>query len=62
MIKRMLKFDRKDWKHIISLFINAIKQLILGNFYEYRESLWLMRIHLTHDSIRRNDNHFYKDK
>lgn len=50
MLKRILNFDKNDWKHISCLFKNMIKQFIFGDFHEAREALYWIQIHLNYDS------------
>lgn len=53
MIKRIWKFDNKDWNHIRFLFKNLFVQaLIKFNWHETKETCWWIRIHLSYDSER----------
>jgi len=52
MIKRILHFDKQDWKHCWWLFRNMIKQFILLEFHESEEAWFWLKIHLTNDSKR----------
>lgn len=53
MIKRIVNFDKQDWKHVSWLFNNMLKQLFIEfNWHETKESYYWIMIHLTHDSNR----------
>lgn len=54
MIKRILNFDKNDWKHILYLLKNCLIQGINGNFEESKEALYWIKIHLTYDSNKVN--------
>lgn len=53
MIKRILNFDKEDWKHCWWLFRNMIKQFILMDFKESEEAWLLLKLHLSYDSDRK---------
>jgi hypothetical protein len=50
MVKRIIKFDNQDWKHVNFLFVNMIKQFVKGDFNESKEAFYFLRLHFTHDS------------
>lgn len=53
MIKRILNFDKQDWKHMRFLFLNTLKQfLIKFDWHETKEGIIWMKIHLTYDSTK----------
>jgi len=52
MIKRIVKFDKKDWNHCLWLFKNMIKSFLLFDFGEAEESWFFLKLHLTHDHTR----------
>lgn len=52
MIKRIMNFDKKDWKHVSWLFRNMIKDFWLCNFEDSHESWLFLKLHLTHDHTR----------
>lgn len=54
MIKRVLKFNKQDWKHVWWLFRNMIKQFVLFNFSEAEESWFFLKLHFTHDHTKMN--------
>ena len=49
-IKRVLNFNKNDWKHVWRLFRNMIKQFLKGDFRESKEAYWWIKIHLSYDS------------
>jgi hypothetical protein len=53
MIKRVMKFDKQDWKHCWWLFRNMIKQFLLLEFAESYEAWLLLKLHITYDSNKR---------
>ena len=53
MIKRIINFDKEDWKHIWWLFKNMIKQFMLFNFKESHEAFLWIKIHLMYDNRRK---------
>jgi len=50
MLKRILNFDKQDWKHMRFLFFNMFKQFFKGDLHESRESFIWMKIHLSYNS------------
>lgn len=53
MIQRIKNFDKQDWKHMLFLFKNMMKQLFIElNWHETKDAYYWMKIHLTHDSKR----------
>jgi hypothetical protein len=52
LIKRILNFDKKDWKHILWLLKNSVIQLFKGNLSESKEALYWVKIHICYDSHR----------
>ena len=50
--KRVLNFDKQDWKHIIFLFTNMIKQWFLMDYNESKDAWIFLKLHFTHDSDR----------
>lgn len=52
MIKRLFKFDEKDWKHVKFLFHNMFKQFFKGDLHESKEAYYWLKLHLTYDSKR----------
>lgn len=52
MIKRIMNFDKQDWKHVSWLFRNMVKNFWLCKFEDSYE-LWLfLKLHFTHDHTR----------
>lgn len=49
MFKRILSFDKNDWKHVTWLFRNMIKQFIIGDFHEAKEAYYWIKIHLSYN-------------
>lgn len=55
MIKRVINFDKQDWKHIWFLFTGMLKSFFIDfDWHETKECFIFMKIHLTHDSKRVN--------
>lgn len=54
MLHRILRFNKKDWKHCLWLFRNMIKQFCLLNFDEADEAWYWLKIHLSYDSHRKS--------
>lgn len=54
MLKRILNFDKQDWKHVRFLFGNMIKQWILMDYNESKEAWIFLKLHFTYDSKRVN--------
>ena len=54
MLKRIMNFDKQDWKHCLWLFGNMIKQFLLWDFKESDEAWALLKLHFTHDHTRMN--------
>lgn len=54
MIKRIMRFDKKDWEHCSWLFKNMIKQFWLCKFEESYEAWCFLKLHLMHDHKRLN--------
>lgn len=52
MIKRIIGFDEQDWKHILFLLKNGIKQFFKGDFHESKEAFIWLKTHLSYDSKR----------
>lgn len=52
MLKRILSFDKQDWKHIAFLFKNMIKQFFKGDIQESKEAFIWIKTHLSYDSER----------
>lgn len=50
MIKRLMKFNLNDWRHIVFLLNNAAKNIHKGDYLEAKDALYWIRIHLTYDS------------
>lgn len=52
MIRRVIKFNKQDWKHCRWLFKNMIKQFLMFEFKEAQETYYWLKIHLGYDSKR----------
>lgn len=52
MIKRIINFDKQDWKHVSSLFVNGIKQFFKGDLHESKEAFIWLKTHFSYDSKR----------
>lgn len=53
VIKRILRFNKQDWKHIGWLFKNTFIQFFVKyNWHETKEGLIFIKIHLMYDSER----------
>lgn len=52
MIKRILNFDKTDWKHVSFLFFNMVKQFIIMDYQESKEAWYFLKLHLMYDSNR----------
>lgn len=51
MIRRILNFDKQDWKHMSFLFANMFKQFFIEfNWHEVKDSYYWIKIHLSYDS------------
>lgn len=50
MIKRVIKFDKQDWKHISFLLKNCIMQCFNLNFTNAKDALYWVKIHICYDS------------
>lgn len=55
MIKRIIKFNLKDWEHIWWLFKNMIKQFAKGDYAESYDAWMWIRVHLSYDSFRKDE-------
>jgi hypothetical protein len=55
MIKRILNFDAHDWRHIGFLARNMFVQILKGDWAEAKDATYWIRLHLTHDSERVDD-------
>lgn len=50
LVKRVLSFDSRDWKHIWTLFKNMNKQLFWYQDYAEAYDSWMwIRIHFTYN-------------
>lgn len=52
MLKRIINFNKRDWRHVLWLIADLIKQLFMCKFSEVRECVFLILIHLKYDSKR----------
>ncbi len=52
VLKRLVNFNKKDWKHVWWLFKNMIKQFFIGDLHESKEAYLFLKIHLSYDSTR----------
>lgn len=53
MVKRIINFDKQDWKHMRFLFKNMLIQFFVKfDWHETKESYIWMKIHLTYDSTK----------
>jgi hypothetical protein len=50
IIKRVLNFDKDDWKHCHWLFRSMVKKFFILEFNDAYESWLFLKLHLTHDS------------
>lgn len=50
MIKRLINFNTKDWKHLGWLFKGLCKNFITCNYADFMECYYLIRLHLCHDN------------
>lgn len=50
MIKRLLKFKKQDWKHILWLTKNMIIRFLIFDFEDSYEAFLLIKVHLYYDS------------
>lgn len=58
MIKRIMKFQKHDWIHILTLFKSGVINLIKMDFIEAKDSFYWIKVHLSYDSefIKNNNN------
>lgn len=54
MIKRVIGFDKDDWKHIRFLAVNMFKQFCKGDLLESKDAFYWILVHLTYDSKKRD--------
>jgi hypothetical protein len=54
IIKRIIQFDNKDWKHISWLISMMFKGWWNGDWKQIVESWFWLRIHLEYDSKKIN--------
>ncbi len=52
MLKRIARFDRKDWKHIFWLVGRIFTGFWEGNAAKMVDAWFWLRFHLEHDSVR----------
>lgn len=52
IMRRIYYFDRQDWKHVMTLFLNGIKQFFLLNWEESKEAFIWIKIHMSYDSTK----------
>lgn len=52
MWKRIINFDKQDWKHVRFLFFNMIKQFFNGDLQESKEAYYWLKFHFNNDSKR----------
>jgi hypothetical protein len=50
LIKRVLSFEKHDWKHVWFLFKNMVTQFIKGDLHESKDAFMWIKIHFTYDS------------
>jgi len=50
MIKRILNFNKQDWKHMSFLFGTLITNFFKCDYHEMLESYYLLKLHLSYDS------------
>lgn len=50
--RRILRFNKQDWKHICWLLKNMVKQFFLLNINDAKEAALLVYIHFKYDSER----------
>lgn len=49
MIKRILKFNKQDWRHIGWLLKGLIKNFIKCDYHEFMECYYLIKLHMSYD-------------
>ena len=49
IVKRVLSFDHRDWKHVWFLFKNMNIQLLKGDFAEAYDAWMWIRVHLIYE-------------
>jgi hypothetical protein len=54
MIRRVMKFDKQDWKHVWWLFRLMVKSFFLFRFNDAEEAWIFLKLHFTHDHTRMN--------
>lgn len=52
MLKRIVNYNKEDWKHISFLLKNSVIQFYKGNFNDSIDALYWIKIHLTYDSTK----------
>lgn len=53
MLKRVMNFDKQDWKHVSWLTGNMLKNFFIRcDLSAARESWLWLKLHFTHDSKR----------
>ncbi len=52
MIKRILRYDTDDWKHIAFLIGVILKGFWQGDLSAMVDGWWFLKIHLLYDSYR----------
>lgn len=57
MIKRMMQFDKKDWKHMRFLFKNLFIQVFIKfDWHETKDTYFFIKLHLYCDSTYVGDD------
>ena len=54
MLKRIINFNRKDWKHLWWLFTRIVNGWYNGNLEQMVDAYCWILIHLKYDSKRLN--------
>lgn len=54
MLKRIINFDKRDWKHVWWLFTKILNGWYNGNLNQIVDAYYWIRIHLEYDSKQVN--------
>jgi len=52
MIKRVLSFDREDWRHVGYILRHMLKAIIQAEVGEVIEGYYLLKLHFNYDHKR----------
>lgn len=58
MLKRILKFNKRDWDHVRYLFTSMVISFLRGDLRDSREAYYFLRLHFSYNSkeIRKEED------